>query len=45
MSNAKDALLLASPDWQRQVANSIAAAVDEYFAKRVPQAVTDTNRR
>jgi N-acetylmuramoyl-L-alanine amidase len=45
MSNAKDALLLASPDWQRQVANSIATAVDEYFAKRVPQAVTDTNRR
>jgi N-acetylmuramoyl-L-alanine amidase len=26
---------LASPDWQRQVATSIAAAVDEYFAKRV----------
>ena len=45
MSNSKDALLLASPDWQRQVANSIAAAVDEYFAKRDPQAVTDTNRR
>lgn len=45
MSNAKDALLLASPDWQRQVAYSIATAVDEYFAKRVPQAVTDTNRR
>ena len=35
MSNAQDARLLASPDWQRQVANSIAAAVDEYFAKRV----------
>ena len=45
MSNAKDALLLASPDWQRQVASSIAAAVDEYFAKRDPQAVTDTHRR
>ena len=45
MSNAKDALLLASPDWQRQVANSIAVAVDEFFAKRDPQAVTDTNRR
>jgi N-acetylmuramoyl-L-alanine amidase len=35
MSNAQDARLLASPDWQRQVAVSIAAAVDEYFAKRV----------
>ena len=35
MSNAQDARLLASPDWQRQVASSIAAAVDEYFAKRV----------
>ena len=45
MSNTKDALLLASPDWQRQVANSIATAVDEFFAKRTPQAVTDTNRR
>jgi N-acetylmuramoyl-L-alanine amidase len=35
MSNAQDARLLASPDWQRQVANAIASAVDEYFAKRV----------
>jgi N-acetylmuramoyl-L-alanine amidase len=35
MSNAQDARLLASPDWQRQVAHSIAHAVDEYFAKRV----------
>ncbi len=34
MSNAQDARLLASRDWQRQVAGSIAAAVDEYFAKR-----------
>jgi N-acetylmuramoyl-L-alanine amidase len=34
MSNAQDARLLASPEWQRQVANSIAVAVDEYFAKR-----------
>ena len=34
MSNAEDARLLASPDWQRQVADSIALAVDEYFAKR-----------
>ena len=40
MSNAKDARLLASPDWQRQVASSIATAVDEYFAKRAPQPVT-----
>src|SRR5215831_17924365 len=45
MSNAKDAALLASPDWQRQVANAIAAAVDEYFANSVPQAPTDTPRR
>jgi N-acetylmuramoyl-L-alanine amidase len=35
MSNAQDARLLASSDWQRQVATSIAAAVDEYFAKQV----------
>ena len=35
MSNAQDARLLASPEWQRQVAQSIAQAVDEYFAKRV----------
>jgi N-acetylmuramoyl-L-alanine amidase len=34
MSNAQDARLLASADWQRQVARSIGAAVDEYFAKR-----------
>lgn len=35
MSNPQDARLLASPDWQRQVARSIAAAVDEYFARRI----------
>ena len=35
MSNAEDVRLLASPDWQRQVANSIATAVDEFFAKRI----------
>jgi N-acetylmuramoyl-L-alanine amidase len=34
MSNAQDSRLLASPEWQRQVANSIAAAVDDYFSKR-----------
>jgi N-acetylmuramoyl-L-alanine amidase len=34
MSNPQDAKLLASSDWQRQVALSIAAGVNEYFAKR-----------
>ena len=34
MSNAEDSRLLASPEWQRQVASSIALAVDDYFAKR-----------
>ena len=37
MSNAKDARLLASPDWQRQVANSIATAVDEYLRQARPR--------
>ncbi len=35
MSNAKDARLLSSAEWQRQGAASIGSAVDEYFAKRV----------
>jgi N-acetylmuramoyl-L-alanine amidase len=34
MSNAEDSRLLASPEWQRQVANSIALAIDDYFQKR-----------
>jgi N-acetylmuramoyl-L-alanine amidase len=34
MSNAEDARLLASADWQRQAARAIAAAVEDYFAKR-----------
>lgn len=34
MSNTQDAALLASPQWQRMAAGSIATAIDEYFAKR-----------
>jgi len=31
ISNAKDAQLLVTPDWQRQVAQSIAIAINDYF--------------
>jgi N-acetylmuramoyl-L-alanine amidase len=34
MSNAQDARLLTSADWQRKTASSIAAAVDEFFTRR-----------
>ncbi len=35
ISNAKDAELLRSTAWQRQVATAIAASIDAYFAKRL----------
>jgi N-acetylmuramoyl-L-alanine amidase len=34
ISNAKDAQLLVAPDWQQQVAQSIATAINEYFNTR-----------
>ena len=34
LSHPEDEKLLNSPDWHKQVASSIAAAVDAYFAKR-----------
>lgn len=37
MSNAQDAKLLTSADWQRKAATSIAAAVDEFFTRRKPK--------
>jgi N-acetylmuramoyl-L-alanine amidase len=38
MSNGQDQKLLQSAAWQAQVAGSIAAAVDQFFAKRAPVA-------
>lgn len=35
MSNAEDQTRLRTPEWQRQVAQSVAAAVDAYFAERL----------
>jgi N-acetylmuramoyl-L-alanine amidase len=35
MSNAEDERLMKSAEWQRKVAQGIAAAIDAYFAKRV----------
>ncbi len=35
LSHAEDAALLQSPEWQKQVAASIAAAVETYFARHV----------
>jgi N-acetylmuramoyl-L-alanine amidase len=34
ITNSKDAQLLVSPNWQRQVGQSVAAAIGEYFASR-----------
>jgi N-acetylmuramoyl-L-alanine amidase len=33
ITNSKDAQLLVSPDWQQQVGQSIAAAINDFFAK------------
>ena len=38
MTNAEDEKLLNSAKWQRQVSDSIGAAVDSYFAKRTARA-------
>jgi N-acetylmuramoyl-L-alanine amidase len=34
VTNAKDAQLLTSPEWQRQAGQSIAAAINDFFASR-----------
>lgn len=38
MSNDEDEKLLSSPVWQKQIAGSIAAAVDQYFSSRTSRA-------
>jgi N-acetylmuramoyl-L-alanine amidase len=38
LSHPEDEKLLSSPQWQKQAAVSIAAAVDAYFAKRTVSA-------
>ncbi|HXF54052.1 MAG TPA: N-acetylmuramoyl-L-alanine amidase [Hyphomicrobiaceae bacterium] len=35
MSNAEDQARLRTPEWQRQVAQSVASAIDAYFAERL----------
>jgi N-acetylmuramoyl-L-alanine amidase len=35
MSNSEDQNRLRTPEWQRQVAQSVAGAVDAYFAERL----------
>ena len=37
MSNGKEAAQMTTPAWQKQVAGSIAAAIDGYFAKRTAE--------
>jgi N-acetylmuramoyl-L-alanine amidase len=41
MSNGQDQKLLQSAAWQAQVAGSIAAAVDQFFAKRTSVAIVE----
>ncbi|MDX2202055.1 MAG: N-acetylmuramoyl-L-alanine amidase [Hyphomicrobiaceae bacterium] len=44
MSNAEDAGLLASPRWQHKVAGSIAAAIEEFFARH-PEALHEPRQK